>query len=935
MSLVDKMNLWGRKSSENQDVDADFEDRDLFVGVDEDEDDDYLEGEQEPLNLLSTYTKEILQSTAYGRLIDRVLRELSLHRDDGQQFPETREIRRTILRQLPTGIISKNRRPQTYTAEFHLPWATKEIPTDAADQTISCPISPGEDVGKRLVIVMSSTTRIQATTIEQYLNQTWPAEGIQVLALLQGIFEDSSRNESRSNTMIPFDRTETKATLTPSGVVIQVVGAPHFIAERGEVLAWLVAAVQKENRAGIQSTPFISTENSVADQTGTHQPRWRFGVKHQALTTGSPLVQKIQGYEILQKHPIAVVRGFPTKHRPDDYHGVEIRPELLARVVWAGMSKPMQALILEGMGCAMPRSKPAFPPGNGLTNLSDLNTGLFLTGNNPNGFSPALRLLKNTDTVIYWHAPLSTPTCQCPRQAELGARQWSDTTPNDIRRYRHIIAACQNNVSAVMNQVLQDSGAPTTAEGSGEPLSSTTTSSETTGLSADSGAFSISEASTDMMLHALATHYDLVPIIDKVTVQILANYQRINAVTTRGEAVQHNTRGGDTSSSHQPSAISSTRYLGVSANLRGSSARPKRAREEEGGDEDSEGDDERKRQNKRQKAENSDEFTSRKLLACPFWKLDPRVHKDCFRMKLDKISRVKQHLTRKHLPAFYCERCMLVLPNEEAHMAHIQIMNCSFQAERFTGITHRQQRELSKKSNPNLSEPDQWFAIWGIVFPNTPRPVSAYMDPDLSEDLCRFKEFAELHGPALIEHEIISSNLEGSGLDLQSHSSLALQNVIAQGLNRIFENWLGHRPRNNSQQKMFSTQMLSPQGQENSDTNYTVQLQRSSMSSYPDSGVAMQGSQRGQLQAHHPRAYQPATTSWPASFHNYSLARVDTGAENVRTDAPLPPHVHISLSSEDAPSPRAIFPDRNITIGGDPEWEDYLTDLFPGGSGLT
>ncbi|SPQ24621.1 67585750-113b-4780-a839-bc8f1f764144 [Thermothielavioides terrestris] len=117
---------------------------------------------------------------------------------------------------------------------------------------------------------------------------------------------------------------------------------------------------------------------------------------------------------------------------------------------------------------------------------------------------------------------------------------------------------------------------------------------------------------------------------------------------------------------------------------------------------------------------------------------------------LDGISRVKQHLSRKHAPEFYCEYCMAVLPNKQAHQAHVEARACSYRACRFPGITHQQQRELSRRSKPNLSEPERWFAIWDIVFPGRPRPASPYIDTDLSEDLCQFKEFAEAFGPAIV-----------------------------------------------------------------------------------------------------------------------------------------------------------------------------------------
>jgi hypothetical protein len=75
-------------------------------------------------------------------------------------------------------------------------------------------------------------------------------------------------------------------------------------------------------------------------------------------------------------------------------------------------------------------------------------------------------------------------------------------------------------------------------------------------------------------------------------------------------------------------------------------------------DDNADEDESRRRQTKSLRPD--DAALSSKLLACPFWKLDPGKHRECFRMKLDRISRVKQHLNRKHAPDFYCEFCLLV-----------------------------------------------------------------------------------------------------------------------------------------------------------------------------------------------------------------------------------------------------------------------------------
>jgi hypothetical protein len=56
-------------------------------------------------------------------------------------------------------------------------------------------------------------------------------------------------------------------------------------------------------------------------------------------------------------------------------------------------------------------------------------------------------------------------------------------------------------------------------------------------------------------------------------------------------------------------------------------------------------------------------------------------------MKLNKISRVKTHLTRKHSSDFYCELCLLILLDRESHQRHIESRLCSYRSCELTGIT--------------------------------------------------------------------------------------------------------------------------------------------------------------------------------------------------------------------------------------------------------
>lgn len=177
------------------------------------------------------------------------------------------------------------------------------------------------------------------------------------------------------------------------------------------------------------------------------------------------------------------------------------------------------------------------------------------------------------------------------------------------------------------------------------------------------------------------------------------------------------------------------------------------------------------------------EETTNRQLACPYWKLDSRSHRSCFSKKLTRIRDVKQHLARRHTPKFYCERCFATFETEGSHEAHITRVSddlCSRDPkQKLDGITHAQQRQLSRRSDPKLSEEQQWFSIWDVVFPTEERPRSAYLDAGLSEEIAQFREYCNLHGPGIMDEHLASEVPE-------DERRVMLSRLIAAGLEHLF-----------------------------------------------------------------------------------------------------------------------------------------------------
>ncbi|KAH9908966.1 hypothetical protein F4778DRAFT_714758 [Xylariomycetidae sp. FL2044] len=181
-----------------------------------------------------------------------------------------------------------------------------------------------------------------------------------------------------------------------------------------------------------------------------------------------------------------------------------------------------------------------------------------------------------------------------------------------------------------------------------------------------------------------------------------------------------------------------------------------------------------------------------RVLACPFWKHDSEKHRRCCKLTLTRIRDVKQHLHRRHTPYFYCDRCYEVFEDGDGYQRHfLRDMVCSRGPDsQLEGINRIQNLALTKKSDRNQGEEDQWFAIWDIIFPGVTRPVSAYVDSELTEEMSSFREYWTNRGHDVLMRELDSCDvwsLSATERDFQARQ------VLARGLANIYEQWASTR----------------------------------------------------------------------------------------------------------------------------------------------
>jgi hypothetical protein len=131
--------------------------------------------------------------------------------------------------------------------------------------------------------------------------------------------------------------------------------------------------------------------------------------------------------------------------------------------------------------------------------------------------------------------------------------------------------------------------------------------------------------------------------------------------------------------------------------------------------------------------------------------------------------------------------------DEQSLDSHISLNTCPLKDKALLeGLSHQQRGRLARKSNSSLSEENQWFAIWEIIFPESQfpglrRPISAYMDTGLSKEMRLFREYCSNHGPSALTGQI-ESDPAWSGSEITAEQRrVYLDRVIAQGLNSLFE----------------------------------------------------------------------------------------------------------------------------------------------------
>lgn len=140
--------------------------------------------------------------------------------------------------------------------------------------------------------------------------------------------------------------------------------------------------------------------------------------------------------------------------------------------------------------------------------------------------------------------------------------------------------------------------------------------------------------------------------------------------------------------------------------------------------------------------------------ACPFCKWKPLSYQACYAYVLKDISRVKQHLRRRHRIPIHCAICFESFSSEDKRDVHLRARCCQApadgQAKTFEGVTREQQEMLERRVDKSKTKSDQWYSIYGILFPGEPFPKSPFVDSEVSTHLSAFQQFLADEGMQMV-----------------------------------------------------------------------------------------------------------------------------------------------------------------------------------------
>ncbi|KAG7040038.1 hypothetical protein JMJ77_0010278 [Colletotrichum scovillei] len=272
----------------------------------------------------------ILESRAFNWLLNHLERQASLWWDDNDLgICVQEEIQRKVMNLFALEI------DERHTSEIQkikfqlLDWPLLGIGSDKQHLQHNDKTKPLRQVTLESAVVVCCADKSQVVTIRDYMDQTWPSNWKQAFDLLQSCadFGETQVLNNRHQVVGPPGYPNLLASVEDGHLTVTVEGYPYFIAEYGEQLAWLSAAVAQNSRA-VYRRPTITRQREI----GSDETIFCFDIvlEEKPLHSLPPQERSLAG--ILGQDFVAI-RGFPILRRPIEFPGMEIPWNMAQKLV--------------------------------------------------------------------------------------------------------------------------------------------------------------------------------------------------------------------------------------------------------------------------------------------------------------------------------------------------------------------------------------------------------------------------------------------------------------------------------------------------------------------------------------------------------------------------------------------------------------------------
>ncbi|PYH84660.1 hypothetical protein BO82DRAFT_304150 [Aspergillus uvarum CBS 121591] len=278
---------------------------------------------------LQNYRSLTHSSPAYPLLLERIQRERII------ALPEPSSgagIREKIIGALPkTPRISRKAPSQTFNVALKTNWdpilfIEEQRYEEAADYAF-----------ERIITTTGCLSSVQALTIRDYMDQTWPFTGWDVLCLVKTVVIGGVKKSVilADGTRVSCARSTFSSERSSRPMLFEICGTEPAIAEISEQVAWMASALRTSPSQGTvtYSKPIIHV---TRPQHNDHSSQSAFLIELTVeLTKHMKSGKGINGecWHGMMASPV-VVEGFPIRRRPPHmFEGLEIPLGMLAQLV--------------------------------------------------------------------------------------------------------------------------------------------------------------------------------------------------------------------------------------------------------------------------------------------------------------------------------------------------------------------------------------------------------------------------------------------------------------------------------------------------------------------------------------------------------------------------------------------------------------------------